>query len=154
MLASKGFSRSRSSGFSLIEIMVVLVIIGLLAAIVAPNVIGVLGDSRAKKARADFANIENALKMYKLDNFIYPTTEQGLFALVAPPDVDPARKNWRKDGYLSQMPKDPWGNPYEYESPAENGRGYDIFSLGADGQVGGEEEAMDLSIWDGADDLN
>ena len=136
-------------GFSLIEIMVVLAIMGLLAAIVAPNVMNALTGGQVQKARADFANIETALKMYKLDNFTFPSTEQGLEALVSPPSSPPEPKNWRKDGYLPKMPKDPWGNDYLYVSPGE-GHPYDIYSLGSDGLNGGVDEAADLSVWDDA----
>lgn len=134
-------------GFSLIEIMVVLVIMGLLASIVAPNVMDALSGSKQKKVQADYANIETALKMYKLDNFFYPSTEQGLEALVTQPDIDPQPKNWRKDGYLPELPVDPWGNPYLYTSPGE-AHPYDIYTLGADGVRGGDDEAADSSNWD------
>lgn len=140
----------KSTGFSLIEIMVVLAIMGLLAAVVAPNVMNALSGGRIQKAKADFANIETALKMYKLDNFVFPTTEQGLEALVSPPSTAPEPKNWRKDGYLSKLPKDPWGNPYLYVSPGE-AHPYDIYTLGADGLNGGVDDAADISIWDEAE---
>ena len=135
-------------GFSLIEIMVVLVIMGLLASIVAPNVMEALGDSKKKKVQADFANIETALKMYKLDNFIFPTSEQGLEALVVPPESDPQPKNWRQSGYLPELPIDPWGEEYLYVSPGESGKPYDIYTLGADGIRGGVDEAVDITNWD------
>jgi len=136
-----------SKGFSLIEIMVVLVIMGLLASIVAPNVMDALAGSKVQKVQADFANIETALKMYKLDNFIYPTTEQGLEALVSRPSSSPEPKNWRKGGYLPELPMDPWQNQYLYTSPAD-GHPYEIYSLGADGVRGGMDEAMDIGNWD------
>ncbi|TVZ37269.1 general secretion pathway protein G [Alteromonadaceae bacterium 2753L.S.0a.02] len=136
-----------NKGFSLIEIMVVLVIMGLLASIVAPNVMDVLSGSKVQKVQADFANIETALKMYKLDNFMYPSTEQGLEALVSRPSSSPEPKNWRKGGYLDELPMDPWDNEYLYLSPGE-GHAYEIYTLGADGVRGGEEEGMDISNWD------
>lgn len=140
----------KNTGFSLIEIMVVLAIMGLLAAVVAPNVMNALSGGRIQKAKADFANIETALKMYKLDNFVFPTTEQGLEALVSAPSTAPEPKNWRKDGYLSKLPTDPWGNPYLYVSPGE-AHPYDIYTLGADGLNGGVDDAADISIWDEAE---
>lgn len=140
-------NRHTNKGFSLIEIMVVLAIMGLLAAIVAPNVMDALSGGRVQKARADFANIETALKMYKLDNFIFPSTEQGLEALISPPSSAPEPKNWRSSGYLSKLPKDPWGNEYLYVSPGD-AHPYDIYTLGADGLNGGADDATDISIWD------
>ncbi|WP_086934063.1 type II secretion system major pseudopilin GspG [Agarilytica rhodophyticola] len=137
-------------GMTLIEIMVVVVIIGLLAAAIGPQVIGALGQAQTTTAKSDFNAIETALKMYKLDNFVYPTSEQGLEALVSPPETDPVPKNWRKDGYLSKLPTDPWGNEYLYLSPAE-GKPYDIYTLGADGVRGGVDEYADLSVWDKAE---
>jgi len=138
---------NKSRGFSLIEIMVVLVIMGLLASIVAPNVMNALSGSKGQKVQADFANIETALKMYKLDNFVFPSTEQGLGALVTQPSSAPEPKNWRSGGYMDELPSDPWGNEYLYVSPGE-GKPYDIYTLGADGVRGGEEEAKDISNWD------
>lgn len=140
-------TQGTQQGFSLIEIMVVLVIMGLLASIVAPNVMNVLTGSKENRVLADFANIETALKMYKLDNFIYPTSEQGLEALVTKSSFDPEPKNFRADGYMDEMPQDPWGNQYLYVSPGE-GRPYDIYTLGADGLRGGDDEAKDVSNWD------
>lgn len=137
----------KQKGFSLIEIMVVLVIMGLLASIVAPNVMDALSSSKTQKVQADFANIETALKMYKLDNFVYPSTEQGLEALVSRPTSSPEPKNWRKGGYLPELPIDPWQNTYLYSSPGD-GHPYEIYTLGADGVRGGEEEAADIGNWD------
>lgn len=140
--------KDRQRGFSLIEIMVVLVIIGLLVSIVAPNVLDQADEARVQKVHADFNAIQVALKMYKLDNFNYPTTEQGLDALVEKPTLDPVPRNWKKSGYLPQMPVDPWGNPYLYLSPPEFGSGeFDIYTLGADGLTGGEDQNADIGNW-------
>ena len=136
----------RESGFTLIEIMVVVIIIGLLAAIVAPQVIGRVDDARIEKARADIRNIEAAMKFFRLDNFTYPTTEQGIDALVNKP-TDPTIRNWKEGGYLQRLPLDPWGNPYQYLSPGNNGE-IDIFTLGADQQPGGEGQNADIGNWD------
>ncbi|MCK5880605.1 MAG: type II secretion system major pseudopilin GspG [Sinobacterium sp.] len=139
--------KSSQKGFSLIEIMVVLVIIGLLASIVGPRVIGQAEEARKKKAVADFANLATALKMYKLDNFIYPSTEQGLQGLVTPSDISPSPKNFRQGGYMDKLPKDPWGNEYLYLSPGDNGA-FDIYTYGADGIAGGEGESADMGNWE------
>lgn len=133
-------------GFSLIEVLVVLVILGLLVSIIAPNVLGRADEARTQKVFADFSAIETALRMYRLDNFDYPTTEQGLRALVERPTLEPQPRNWKSGGYLESLPVDPWGNPYLYLSPGQNGA-YDIFSLGADGVRGGEGQNSDLGNW-------
>jgi len=132
-------------GFTLIEIMVVVIILGILAAIVAPNVIGKVGEARSSAARQDLRGIESALKLYRLDNFGYPTTEQGLSALVTKP-ADPSIRNW-KGSYLDREPRDPWGNAYLYLNPGNNGE-IDIYSLGRDGRPGGEGEDADVGNWD------
>ena len=132
-------------GFTLIEIMVVVIILGILAAIVAPNVIGRVGDAQIAAAKQDLRGIENALKFYRLDNFAYPSTEQGLQALVTRPN-DPNLRNWKAGGYLERMPKDPWGNPYQYLNPGNNGE-IDIYTLGRDGRPGGEGEDADIGNW-------
>lgn len=135
-------------GFSLVEILVVLVIIGLLVSIVAPNVLQRADEARIQKVKADFKNIETALKLYKLDNFSYPTTEQGLSALVEKPTIDPIPRNWKQGGYLEHVPEDPWGRPYKYLNPPEFGRGeYDVYTLGADGVSGGEDQNADIGNW-------
>ncbi|SRR6056297_1591098 len=135
-----------NSGFSLVEILVVLVIMGLLISIVAPTVLNQADEARVSKAKADFKNIETALKMYKLDNYVYPTTEQGLQALVEPSSLDPEPRNFREGGYLEELPVDPWGRPYLYLSPGEN-KAVDIYSLGADGLSGGEDQNADIGNW-------
>lgn len=132
-------------GFTLIEIMVVVIILGILAAIVAPNVIGRVGDAQVSAARQDLLGIESALKLYRLDNFGYPTTEQGLRALVTKP-ADPNVRNW-KGRYLDRVPKDPWKNAYLYLNPGNNGE-IDIYTLGRDGRPGGEGEDADIGNWD------
>lgn len=136
----------RQQGFTLIEIMVVVIILGILAAIVAPNVIGRVGDAQIAAAKQDLRGVENALKFYRLDNFSYPTTEQGLQALVTRPN-DPNIKNWKQGGYLDRLPKDPWGNPYQFLNPGNNGE-VDIYTLGRDGRPGGEGEDADIGNWD------
>ncbi|WKE65917.1 type II secretion system major pseudopilin GspG [Gallaecimonas kandeliae] len=136
--------KQRQQGFTLIEIMVVVVILGMLIAIVAPNVLGNKDKAMVQKAVADISGLESALEMYYLDNSTLPTTEQGLNALVEEPV--PAPRNWREGGYIKRLPKDPWGNDYLYIAPGEHGK-YDLFTLGADGQEGGEELNADIGNW-------
>jgi general secretion pathway protein G len=144
-LCRRGRSKS-AAGFTLIEIMVVVVILGILAALVAPNVIRRIDDARVTKARQDIRAYETALNLYRMDNFRYPTTEQGLEALVAKP-VDPNIRNWKEGGYIDGMKKDPWGNDYAYLAPGTHGE-YDLYTLGADGQPGGEGPDADIGNWD------
>jgi len=144
--------RKTQSGFNLIEILVVLVIMGLLISIVAPNLLGEADKARVQKVFADFRAIETALKIYRLDNYNYPTTEQGLSALVEKPTLDPVPRKWKPDGYLEELPVDPWGNAYLYLSPGENGA-FDIYTLGADGVPQGDNQNADLGNWQNADDL-
>ena len=132
-------------GFTLIEIMVVVIILGILAAIVAPNVIGRIDDAQAARVQQDLRGVESALKFYRLDNFTYPTSEQGLEALVTKPS-DPNIRNWKSGGYLPRLPKDPWGNAYLYLSPGNNGE-IDIYTLGRDGRPGGEGVDADVGNW-------
>ena len=145
----KQFSWRGQRGFSLIEIMVVVIIIGLLASIVAPAVLNRADDARIQKVHADFRNIQTALKLYRIDNFVYPSSEQGLEALVERPTIAPVPRNWRQGGYLEELPRDPWGNEYQYLSPGES-REYDIYTLGADGVSGGDGQNADISVWDAA----
>jgi general secretion pathway protein G len=135
-----------NAGFSLVEILVVLVIMGLLISVVAPTVLNRADEARVQKAQADFKAIETALKIYRLDNYVYPTTEQGLEALVEPSTLNPEPRNFKQGGYLSELPIDPWGRPYLYLSPGEHGE-VDIYSLGADGLSGGEDQSADIGNW-------
>ena len=137
---------NRQSGFTLIEIMVVVVIIGILAALVGPRLFNQVDKARVEAAKAEISTIENALKFYRLDNFTYPSSEQGIDALVTKPN-DPNIKNWNPGGYLERLPTDPWGNPYQYLNPGNNGE-IDIFTFGADGAPGGEGYAADIGNWD------
>jgi len=135
----------RAAGFTLIEIMVVVVILGILAAVIVPRLTSKPDEARAVKAQADIRQLENALEMYKLDNFYYPSTQQGLEALVQKPSGDPPAKNWRA-GYINRLPKDPWGNPYQYLQPGNKGN-FDVFTTGADGKPGGEGVDADVGNW-------
>lgn len=134
----------RAAGFTLIELMVVLVIIGVLAALIVPNVLDRADDARVTAARTDVTNLTQALKLYRLDNLRYPTTEQGLQALVAKPAAAPLPPSWRP--YLEKLPRDPWGHPYQYLNPGIRGE-VDVMSLGADGQPGGEGKDADIGSW-------
>jgi general secretion pathway protein G len=137
---------STSRGFTLIEIMVVVVIIGLLAAFVAPNLIGNIDRAALTRAKADIRTIDNALNLYRLDNFRYPSTEDGLEALVTNPG-EAVAPNWREP-YLRSLSTDPWNNQYQYISPGRNNTDYDIYSFGADGQEGGTGLDADIGTWD------
>lgn len=137
---------SRQGGFSLVEILVVLVIMGLLISVVAPTVLNRADDARIQKVHADFKAIETSLKIYRLDNYVYPTTEQGLEALVERSALDPEPRNFKEGGYLPELPIDPWGRPYLYLSPGENSE-IDLYSLGADGLSGGDGQNADIGNW-------
>ncbi len=135
-------------GFTLIEIMVVIAILALLAALVAPKIMGRSDDAKIADAKVQIKNLETALKLYKLDNGVYPSTEQGLAALVEKPTVGQLPKNYKAEGYLEskKVPKDPWGNDFAYLSPGEHGD-FDLYSLGADGVKGGEGKNADIESW-------
>jgi general secretion pathway protein G len=137
-------SRVRQAGFTLIELMVVLVIIGVLAALIVPNVLERADDARVTAAKTDVNNLVQALKLYRLDNQRYPTADQGLQALVTKPTVAPIPPNWRP--YLDKLPNDPWGRPYQYLNPGVKGE-IDVMSFGADGQAGGEGKNADIGSW-------
>ena len=135
-----------SSGFTLIEIMVVVVIMGVLAALVVPRLMGRTDDARILAAKQDIATLMQALKLYRLDNQRYPTNEQGLQALVTKPSGGPSPPNWKAGGYLDRLNKDPWGNPYQYQSPGSHGE-VDVYSFGADGKPGGTGNDADIGSW-------
>jgi general secretion pathway protein G len=139
-------SRAGQRGFTLIEIMVVVIIIGLLAAVIVPSVINKVDEARVSKAKADIQSLETALTMYRLDNSKYPTTDQGLQALVVQP-TDPSIRHWRIGGYLQRVSKDPWGTDYQYVFPGTHGKEYDLYTLGADGQPGGDGANADIGNW-------
>ncbi|AJE17195.1 secretion system protein G [Stutzerimonas balearica DSM 6083] len=139
--------RYRQGGFTLIEIMVVVVILGILAALVVPQVMSRPDQAKVTVAKGDIKAIAAALDMYKLDNFSYPSTQQGLEALVSRPSGSPQPRNWNADGYLKRLPKDPWGNEYQYLAPGTKGP-YDLFSYGADGKPGGSELNADIGNWE------
>jgi general secretion pathway protein G len=140
-------TRIAQRGFTLIEIMVVVVIIGLLTAAVTTQVWKRVDEARVTRAQQDLKALELALQLYRVDNSRYPTTEQGLAALVQKPTTEPIPHNWKSDGYLTRPPRDPWKNEYVYVSPGENGP-YDLYSLGADNREGGEDTDADISLWD------
>lgn len=136
-----------AQGFTLIEIMVVVAILGILAALVVPKIMGRPDEARIVAARQDIAAIRQALNLYRLDNQRYPTTEQGLQALVEKPASGPIPGNWKAGGYLERLPKDPWGAPYQYLNPGLRGE-VDIYSLGADGATGGAGNNADIGSWE------
>lgn len=140
----RAFRARLGAGFTLIEIMVVVVILGILAAIIVPKLTDKPEQARQVKAQQDVRQLEASLQMYKLDNFYYPSTQQGLEALVTKPSGDPPARNWR--GYISRLPKDPWGSPYQYLQPGNKGE-YDVFTMGADGKLGGEGPDADIGNW-------
>ena len=139
-------SRARIRAFTLIEVMVVVAILAVLAALIVPKVMSRPDEARVVAARQDIASLLQALKLYRLDNLRYPTTEQGLAALVTRPTLPPVPPNWKPGGYLERLPRDPWGNPYQYLSPGLRGE-VDVFSFGADGVAGGEGFDADIGSW-------
>ncbi|MEO5345914.1 MAG: type II secretion system major pseudopilin GspG [Magnetococcus sp. YQC-9] len=138
--------RSGEAGFTLIEIMVVVVILAVLATLVAPKIMSRPGEARLVKAKQDILALEAAMNLYKLDNFVYPTTDQGLDALIRKPTQEPLPPNWRDGGYLARPPKDPWGRSYLYLRPGAHGE-FDLYTLGADGVEGGEDVNADIGNW-------
>ena len=139
----------RRDGFTLVELMVVIVIIGLLATVVVINVLPAQDRAQVQKARADIAVLEQAVESYRLDNMNFPSGEAGLQALVSAPQGLARPDRYREGGYVRRLPDDPWGNPYQYRVPSEHGGAFDIYSLGADGQPGGEKNDADLGNWQG-----
>lgn len=133
-------------GFTLIEMMVVIVIMGILASLIVPKIMGRPDEARVIAAKQDIASTMQALKLYKLDNHRYPTTEQGLQALVSKPTTPPVPTNWKTSGYLDKLPTDPWGNPYQYLFPGVRSE-LDVFSFGVDGASGGEGNDADIGSW-------
>jgi general secretion pathway protein G len=141
--------RNKRAGFTLIELMIVVAILGLLAYVLVPRIMERPEEARRIRARVDIKTIESALKLYKVDNGTYPTTEQGLAALIKKPDQDPIPKSWREGGYLEGSAiKDAWGNPFEYTSPGSDGRDFEIISYGYDGKPGGTGRDADISSAD------
>ena len=138
--------QAQQRGFTLIEVMVVVVILGILAALVVPKIMGRPDEARVIKARQDVQAVEAALNLYRLDNHAYPGTDQGLKALVEKPSGEPAAPTWKAGGYLDRVPQDPWGRPYQYLNPGLHGE-IDIWSYGADGQEGGEGVNADVGNW-------
>lgn len=136
--------KKNNSGFTLLELMVVAAILSLLVALVAPNILGRSDDAKIAVAKTQLRNIVSALDLYRLDNGTYPSTSQGLQALVTKPSGYPEARNWKSGGYLTNIPADPWGNEYLYLSPGSTGK-YDLFSLGSDGKEGGQDDAADIA---------
>ena len=143
---SKSVKRAPQAGFTLLEVMVVIVILGVLASLVVPNLLGNKERADQQKVVSDLTALENSLDMYKLDNGQYPSTQQGLQALVSKPDGESQPRRYRENGYIKRLPTDPWGNEYQYLSPGEHGQ-VDIYSLGADGVEGGEGNGVDIGNW-------
>ena len=137
---------AKDSGFSLLELMVVVVILSILALVIVPRVIDRPDQARAARAQSDIAAVSSAVALYRLDNFRYPTTEQGLEALVTRPTSDPVASNWSTGGYMDRLPVDPWGQPYQYLSPGVYGD-FDVFTYGADGVTGGTGADADVGSW-------
>jgi general secretion pathway protein G len=144
------YKKKQAQGFSLIEVLVVVVIMGMLIGLIGPNVLGQVDRARVTTAKSDIASLSQALDMYKLDNHFYPTTDQGLEALVSRPQSSPEPRNWNPEGYIkgNKLPLDPWDGEYVYMSPGEDNRPYELLSLGADARSGGEGYAADISSSD------
>jgi general secretion pathway protein G len=145
--ASTGNRTAKVGGFTLIEVMVVIVILGILAALVVPRVMDAPDRARVAKAQSDVLALANALQLYRLDNFNYPSTDQGLEALVERPTGEPAAAHWQEGGYIDRLPSDPWDRPYQYLSPGQHGD-FDVYTLGRDGRPGGEGLDADIGNWD------
>ena len=141
------YNLTQQQGFTLIELMIVIVIMGVLASLIVPKIMGRPDEARIIAAKQDIASIMQVLKLYKLDNQSVPTTEQGLQALVTKPTLLPVPNNWKSPGYLDKLPKDPWGQPYQYLAPGLHGE-IDVFSLGADASTGGEGNDADIGSWE------
>lgn len=139
-------THKKQTGFTLIEVIVVVVILGILASVVVPKVVNRTGQAQIVKAKQDIRALESALQLYRVDNFDYPTTDQGLAALAEKPTTSPEPRNWQSGGYIKNIPKDPWQNEYQYLRPGENGE-FDIVSLGKDGRPGGTEDNADIGNW-------
>ncbi len=133
-----------ANGFTLVELMVVIFILGLLTTIVVINVLPSQDRAMVEKARADIAILGQAMEMYRLDNLVYPTSSDGLQALVSAPTSLPSSGRYRQGGYIKKLPEDPWGRPYQFDNPGRRGPGFDLYSLGADGAPGGEDDAADI----------
>ena len=136
----------KTTGFTLIEVMIVVVILGILAAVIAPRILDRPDQAKMAAAKSDIAVIMQQLKLYRLDNAAYPSTDQGLGALTVKPTTNPLPANWKAGGYLERLPNDPWARPYQYLNPGLKGE-IDVYSLGADGQPGGEGSNADFGSW-------
>lgn len=143
-LATGAKPRKKRNGFTLVELMVVIFILGLLTTIVVINVLPSQDRAMVQKARADIATLGQALEMYRLDNLAYPGSSDGLQALIAPPPSLATTARYRQGGYIKKLPDDPWGRPYQYDNPGRQGPGFDLYSLGADGAPGGEDDNADI----------
>jgi len=147
MLKKKKPLSPSEAGFTLLEIMVVVVILGILATMIAPQILGRADEARITKAKSDIVSLGAALDLYQLDNYVYPTTTQGLEALYVKPTEPPEPKNYKKGGYVKALPQDPWGNDYLFLNPGVKGGIYDLYTLGADGEEGGEGVNADIGNW-------